>query len=1351
MYRTNHLRNLVVLLAFLLPAPVVVDAKEPNDVPSEGLLGWWRFDEGEGLFSANAAAPIDEAELHNVSWVTGEFGSALRFSGSDSFVSLPAIPQLDGSDQMSVAAWVYWEGTGQYPNILNGGTWSPGGFMFFVSEQSCSFRMGRPGQRHGVAGEQWTETSAPLLNKLPMKQWVHLAAVFKRPELTTYVNGQKVGSAKWDYPVGQQGDMQLGRWSGPVSHQGLIDDVRIYGRALDPAEVQTIAQSVHRDAEHYTDLGRATTNAKELISLTTRNATLRIGDDASILSLTENASGRELTAQALPMLSVQQASGRILQPRHMRISDGMLVAEFPHAGGTVSLHVEAKNDYFVVTPVTVDVADVQRLTLLQLAPQPQQYIGSMAGLASDDEAGVCLRSLAVEVEVSLGGQPVRMQAATTAEHGLTGHSAGLAAGPRAQLIPMLRAMAENEAVPQSDFGGPWAMDAESVRGSYLFADLAAKDTDAWIDLARRGGFTNIHLHGWWQTLGHYQPRASYFPNGLSDMQATAERIRGAGLTPGFHTLTACISTDDAWVTPAASPDLIASKHYTLAKPLSADETTIVINEPPGAGHDVVWSYSGNGNALRLGSELIRYSRISDTTPYAFLDCERGAFGTLAAAHPQDTAVDYLQQRYLAFYPDPDSPLAGELADQIAHVYNDCGMKMIYFDGSEGMRSRYGIDAMRWAIFERLSGGVTEASEWGHNSWWFHSRLGAWDHPVWAMKQFHDAHIRLVSRFRMSDLLEPQLGWWAPRGPSEFARGHFPDEMEYFAAKNLSIDGPMSIQGVHATGRPWNARMEEQLTILGWYERIRLARYFDESTLERLREPGSEFRLRMDDHGAWKLTPAHFAKHRVSRGNSDASQEPAAAQVESMRQDQWTTENPSQSQPLRLRLEALYSLAAYDDAQATVLADFADLEKLNNRRNAAGVESQLELETDDVRGAGHSLRFLATNSGDTSRGAWSQIGTTYEHPYFSILPGDALGLWVKGDGSGALLNIQLRTPREHLGGLSDHYVDLDFIGWRYVELLLRERDAERSSDYVWPYVVGNGSHAVYRNNLDRAHVSEVNLFLNEIPAKGQVDILLSPIHSLASRKVDLSNPSLQVGSHSITFPVAMQSGQYIELESADDCVLYDERGELLQRFRPQADTFPILAHGSNSLRFACTASPETSARAEITVISLGTPFGDSRDPSEINWRRLEREYDIPRVVTRLDAVDNVWSIAARRVGSNDQTSHLGPLLEIEVVVEKLDEHLVDGKASGEAAYLDNPTLTIGDTAVQFPVRLAEGQRLICRDQRHWQVVNVDGEEVAAGEVDGIFPSPIPGANRIELDFENAFSDQVRLLVKTAKVY
>ena len=650
---------------------------------------------------------------------------------------------------------------------------------------------------------------------------------------------------------------------------------------------------------------------------------MSIGDDGTILSLKEKDSGRELIAGRQPVLAVQQTSGRRLQARRMRRQDDLLVADFPRGIGSAAIRIEAKDQYFVVTPAAVDVADVAQFTFFQLSPAPREYIGNMAGLASDQASGVCLRSLALEVDTSFRSPAPQFRASTTVEHGLIGHRIGLAAGPRQHLIEMLRSMAENESVPKSHCGGPWSMGAEETRGSYLFANLAAKDTDAWIELARRGGFTNIHLHGWWTTLGHYEPREAYFPNGLDDMKATAERIRAAGLKPGFHTLTACISTADPWVTPVPSPHLIASNSYTLSKSLSATDTTILVNEAPAAGHDLVWSYSCNGNALRVGNELIRYSGISRTPPYAFLECERGAFKTRASEHPKDAAVDYLQQRYLAFYPEPQSPLAAELADRIARVYNECGLEMIYFDGSEGMRSRYGIDAMRWAIFQRLGGGVTEASQWGHNSWWFHSRLGAWDHPVWAMKPFHDEHIRLASQFRLSDLLEPQLGWWAPRGPSSIARGHFPDEMEYFAAKNLAIDGPMSIQGVHATGRPSNARMEEQLTILGWYERLRLARYFDESTLKRLREPGSEFRLRQDAAGWWRLTPANLAKHRFTVGH--ASSLPAAmnSPAVKLRHEVRVAENPFATQPLRVRLEALYSVAPYDDAQATVLADFAD--------------------------------------------------------------------------------------------------------------------------------------------------------------------------------------------------------------------------------------------------------------------------------------------------------------------------------------------------------------------------------------------------------------------------------------------
>jgi hypothetical protein len=1319
-----------VLLGMAIAVPACGDQADP------GLLGWWRFDEGTGTYSANEVDAAGEALLHQVSWVKGPFGTALRFTGSDSYVTLPPLPELDGADAMSLAVWVAWEGTGQYPNILTGGTWSPGGFLIFVSNRTCSFRMGRPGHRHGVAGESWSEVSAPLLDDLPKNQWIHLAAVFQRPEITTYVNGKKVGSAAWDYPVGHQGPIQVGRWTGAASHHGLIDDVRIYRRALDAQQVRQLADSAGRQSPEYQDLGPARDVANELARFETRWSTLIVGDNGTLLSLREKGTGRELLEAPYPVLSVEQTSGGRVQARRMRYEDGLLIAEFPRGGGSAAIRIESQGDYLTVTAAALEVPDVQRFTFFQIAPAPNEYLGPRAGLASDDASGVCMRSLGIEVDTAFHGPGPGFRAWTTAEHGLLGHRIGLVAGPRECLIPALRSMAENENVPKSRAGGPWALGAEQNRGSYLFADLAAKDTDAWIELARRGGFTNIHLHGWWSTLGHYEPRAAYFPNGLEDLKATADRLRAAGLKPGIHTLTACIDTNDPWVTPVPSPDLIASNRYTLAKPLSATDTTVYVNEMPGPNHDVVWSYSGNGNALRVGSELIRYSAISRDPPYAFLECERGAFKTHAATHETGCAVDYLQQRYLAFYPDPKSPLAAELADRIARVYNECKMEMIYFDGSEGMRSRYGIDAMRWAIFQRLHGGVTEASEWGHNNWWFHSRLGAWDHPVWAMKQFHDEHVRIASRYRLSDLLEPQLGWWAPRGPSEVARGHFPDELEYFAVKNLAIDGPMSIQGVSVAARPWNARLEEKFTIMGWYERLRLARYFDQATLQALGEPGQDFRLRPDSAGQWQFTPVHMAKHRITAmGNGS---------------ERWSTGNPHAAQPFRVRLEALYSVAPYDDAQATVLADFEDLEALNHRSSAPAVDVQIGLETQEVRAGARSLRLRATNSGDSPRGAWALVGTVYQHPYFSMLPGQAMGLWVKGDGSGALLNVQIRSPREYHGCISDHYIDLDFTGWRYVELLLRERDSERLTDYVWPYSAAGGSHAVYRNAVNRQHISQVNLLVNQIPARGEVDILVSPIHSLPIRRAELIHPSLQVGDVQVTFPVALQSGQYLELESLDDGTLYDERGELLQRFRPEIAELPILAEGENALRFDCEPPEGLRARAEVTVISLGKPFGSRRPDAQIDWQRLDREYDIPRIITQTDGGDNAWSIVRRTVAP-DAGRAADPTLEVEVAVVQLAPPREPPAETEKAAYLDTPTLTIGEQTVAFPVRLIEGQRLICRDQTTWQVVHADGTQAATGRVSGTFPNLSPGTNPARLDFRQQNASSLRVVVKTVKVY
>ena len=139
---------------------------------------------------------------------------------------------------------------------------------------------------------------------------------------------------------------------------------------------------------------------------------------------------------------------------------------------------------------------------------------------------------------------------------------------------------------------------------------------------------------------------------------------------------------------------------TLAKPFNAGDTVLYVNERPADDHACDWGYC-KGNALKIGHELLQYTGLSREKPYRFTGLKRGAFGTRPASHPSGARCDYLRQRYLAFYPDPDTPLVHELASCISNAYTRGGFDQIYLDGSEGSGTRYATDATRRTLFSAV--------------------------------------------------------------------------------------------------------------------------------------------------------------------------------------------------------------------------------------------------------------------------------------------------------------------------------------------------------------------------------------------------------------------------------------------------------------------------------------------------------------------------------------------------------------------------------------------------------------------------------------------------------------------------
>jgi hypothetical protein len=705
--------------------------------------------------------------------------------------------------------------------------------------------------------------------------------------------------------------------------------------------------------------------------------------------------------------------------------------------------------------------------------------------------------------------------------------------------------------------------------------------DEWIALAKEAGLAEIHFCGWEQSLGHYEPRKDLFPNGIAGLKAAVDKIHAAGLKAGMHTLTGCIAPHDPFASPVPDKRFAKDATFTLSAPINEKDGTVAVLEPI-PKLDTIWAYGSHGNVLQIDEELVQYSGYTQAAPYTFTGCTRGAFKTKPQPHGKDTPAHHLFVRYTSFQPDENTTLVDDVADCIARVFNTVGFDMIYMDGAEGMMGGWhGVSKMRAAIFSKIKRRVlVEASEWGYHSWPFHSRIGAWDHPNWGLKPFIDIHCKQTEEYRKSSLLAAQLGWWAILGPSQDHPAETPDEIEYLCCKALALDAPMSFQGIDVGKQPWNARQPEYLATIGNYERLRLGRYFSGAVLAKLREPKAEFRLVQSPKGEWQFVPTDYLTHKVTGPETRI----------------WPVRNRFRPQPAKLRIQALYAVAPYDSPEGILLADFSKADEFGAPQAAKGITQSLGPSTEKVPGAATSGCYDAKNTTDTRRGAWARVTKTFAPPV-NLGKCAALGVWVHGDGKGELLNFQLTNPPQFWPTYDEHYVPVVFKGWRYFELLLRERDAERHGDYAWPY---SDFYAIYRSPLIRSHLSGLTVYYNELPPGDEAKCHIGPIKALPVVKVKLRNPTFALGPEQTAFPVTLESGQCLELASAGLCTVRDERGSVLQVFRLDEEDVPLLRYGENLVSFSCEGQEGYSVRALITVIAEGEPLRGLARKGGFRW-------------------------------------------------------------------------------------------------------------------------------------------------------
>ena len=194
--------------------------------------------------------------------------------------------------------------------------------------------------------------------------------------------------------------------------------------------------------------------------------------------------------------------------------EGTLVAEFAEARAAVTVKVRCARRYLCCEIESVEGPAVEEVSLLNLVLKTGQA-NAMSGVASDAQFAFALRALNLQTLGTVGGTPAWLSATASRRHGLAGAKVGLAAGPAGEIRQVLKEMLEEEGATRSPLGGPWALDAEQTRGSYVFADVSEKNVDDWIALAKLGGIQQVHFIGgecWDMTF----PARTPFPTAWPD-------------------------------------------------------------------------------------------------------------------------------------------------------------------------------------------------------------------------------------------------------------------------------------------------------------------------------------------------------------------------------------------------------------------------------------------------------------------------------------------------------------------------------------------------------------------------------------------------------------------------------------------------------------------------------------------------------------------------------------------------------------------------------------------------------------------------------------------------------------------
>lgn len=210
------------------------------DPLSLGLLAHWKLDDGSGNKALDSVGSHDGDLKNGPVWGSGQLNGALNFDGVNDFVEVAHDAALSLTGDFTFSAWIKPTSLSGFNVILAKGL-SSSNMNYYFATNNATFRL-----EYSVGPVTPFKASSGSLSLLT-HTWQHAAVSYDSvaKQVAFYLNGAEVGrvAASATLPLANNNALTLGH--GPYGSSedwpGGLDDIRIYGRVLNGAEIMQLA------------------------------------------------------------------------------------------------------------------------------------------------------------------------------------------------------------------------------------------------------------------------------------------------------------------------------------------------------------------------------------------------------------------------------------------------------------------------------------------------------------------------------------------------------------------------------------------------------------------------------------------------------------------------------------------------------------------------------------------------------------------------------------------------------------------------------------------------------------------------------------------------------------------------------------------------------------------------------------------------------------------------------------------------------------------------------------------------------------------------------------------------------